>query len=230
MLRTLFFGLFLALLRTGNQKLTICCLLFSVRAVFAANEVVQDPDTGLVFTSNYQLYKINQGITFRVAIPGDAQINTAFDAVIQLVVPSDVGWVGLSWGGSMPNNPLVVAWQNAGSVVLSPRWATGHVMPTESTNAGTYRLFQTGTKSNGTHWQFTALCQGCTSWTTSSGGSRYLTPTGGNRLAFAYSPGRPSSPGTSSSSIPIHDVHGYWNHDFAAARNPNFHELVQRLV
>lgn len=103
-------------------------------------------------------------------------------------------------------------------------------MPTESSNGGTYRVFQTGTKSNGTHWQYTALCQGCTAWTTSSGGSRYLTPSGGNRLAFAYSSTKPSSPGSSSSSISIHSVHGYWDHDFAAARNPNFHDVVQNLV
>ncbi|KAL2198845.1 cellobiose dehydrogenase-like protein [Corynascus similis CBS 632.67] len=196
-------------------------------AAAAANEVVRDPDTGLTFTSNYQLYKVNAGITFRVAIPDDAQSYSPYDAVVQLVVPNEVGWVGLAWGGGMTNNPLVVAWNSGNSVTLSPRWATGHTMPTPSSTAGTYTLFQTGTKNNGTHWQFTALCKGCTSWTPSSGSTRYLSPTGGNRLAFGYSSTRPS--GGADGSITIHQVHGYWTHDFAGARNANFHDIVQTL-
>lgn len=102
-------------------------------------------------------------------------------------------------------------------------------MPQPSTVAQ-YTLFRSGTKSNGTHWQFTALCKGCTSWTPSGGSTRYLSPRGGNRLAFAYSPSRPSNVNSPSSTIPIHDVHGYWSHDFAVATNANFETTVQRLT
>lgn len=94
-----------------------------------------------------------------------------------------------------------------------------------------YTLFQTGTKSNGTHWQFTALCRGCTAWIVpSTGAERFLSPTGGNRLAFAYSPNRPTNPDSPDSSIPIHQVHGYWNHDFGQGRNADFHATVERLL
>ncbi|KAK4222821.1 hypothetical protein QBC38DRAFT_374329 [Podospora fimiseda] len=195
-----------------------------------ANAIYQDPDTGLVFSSNYQLYKVDRGITFRVAIPSDIQSYTSYDAVVQVVVPNDVGWTGIAWAGSMPRNPLLVAWRNSqNQVVLSSRWASGHVTPQPYSGAQ-YTLFKTGTKSNSTHWQFTALCKGCTSWNTDTGATRYLSPRGGNRLAFAYSPGRPSSPNSATSAIPIHDVFGYWQHDFTQATNRDWERVVERLT
>jgi hypothetical protein len=73
----------------------------------------------------FRRYKADgRGITFRVATPSDAQSYTAYDAVVQMVVPNDVGWAGLAWGGSMPRNPLLIAWRGtSNNVVLSSRWA-----------------------------------------------------------------------------------------------------------
>lgn len=94
-------------------------------AAGAPNAVYQDPDTGLVFTSNLQDYKVGRGITFRVAIPSGVQSYTPYDAVVQIVAPNDVGWAGLAWGGSMTGNPLLVAWRDfSNNVVLSSRFAT----------------------------------------------------------------------------------------------------------
>ncbi|KAL1837872.1 hypothetical protein VTJ49DRAFT_3298 [Mycothermus thermophilus] len=195
------------------------------------NAIVRDPDTGLTFTSNFQLYKADgRGITFRVAIPENAESYTSFDVVVQAIIPNDVGWAGLAWGGSMPRNPLLVAWRgSSNNVVLSGRMANGYVMPQPS-NVAQYTLIPAGTKSNGTHWQYTALCRGCTAWQQTNGAYRYLSPRGGNRLAFAYSPSRPFDANNPSSSIPIHEVHGYWSQDFAAARNPDFENIVSRLT
>ena len=80
----------------------------------------------MIFSSNFQLYKADgRGITFRVAIPDTAESYTSYDSVIQMVVPNDVGWAGLSWGGSMPRSPLLVAWRgSSNNVILSSRWAT----------------------------------------------------------------------------------------------------------
>ncbi|KAK4125178.1 iron reductase domain protein [Parathielavia appendiculata] len=226
MLWTLFLGLVAALLRTGKCSIDSLALA----AAQTANAIYRDSETGLVFSSNFALYKADgRGITYRVAIPDTAQQNTAYDVVIQMVVPNDVGWAGLAWGGSMPRNPLLVAWRGSNNnVVLSSRMASGHVQPTEYSGAQ-YTLFQTGTKSNSTHWQFTALCKGCTAWQSSSS-TRYLNPRGGNRLAMAYSPTKPSNVNSPSSSIPIHEVHAYWSHDFAQAANTNFEATVQRLT
>ncbi len=92
-----------------------------------------------------------------------------------------------------------------------------------------YTIFKTGTKVNNTHYQLTAMCKGCTSWTTPEGGSRFLSPRGGNRLAFAYSPGKPSNANSNTSAFPVHDVHNYWSHDFSQGTNADFSTVVQRL-
>jgi len=57
-------------------------------------------------------------------VPSDAQQNTKYDAVIQIVAPSDVGWLGLAWGGTMTYNPLTVSWANGNTPVVSSRYAT----------------------------------------------------------------------------------------------------------
>jgi hypothetical protein len=104
---------------------------------------------------------------------------------------------------------------------------SSHVLP-QTWSGAQYQVFKTGTKSNGTHWQFTALCTGCTSYQSSSGSTRYLNPKGGNRLAFAYASQKPSQPSSASSSFGVHDVFGYWNHDFSLAQNPSFNQLVTK--
>lgn len=85
----------------------------------------QDPDTGLTFSQNFGLYKADgRGITFRVAIPGDVVPYTPYDAVVQIVVPNDVGWAGLAWNGGMTRNPLLTFWRGSNNApILSSRWA-----------------------------------------------------------------------------------------------------------
>ncbi|KAK3337555.1 CBD9-like protein [Cercophora scortea] len=210
MIWTLWFGLFAALLGS------------------VAADTYYDSDTGLTFSQGFGLYKVDgRGVTVRIAIPTGVEANTAYDAVVQVVVPSDVGWAGLAWGGSMTKNPLLVFWRGSNnSPVLSSRWSTGHTAPTSYTGAQ-YTLYKTGTKSNSTHWQFTALCSGCTAFNGDSG-LRYISPRGGNRLAFAYSPTKPSG-NSNTSSITVHEVHGYWNHDFTSAANSNFVAAVEKF-
>jgi hypothetical protein len=55
-----------------------------------------------------------------------------------------------------------------------------------------------------------------------------LNPKGSNRLAFAYSAAKPSSPSSNSSSFPIHDVHNYWSHDFSQGSNADFANLLKK--
>ncbi|KAL2121793.1 hypothetical protein VTJ04DRAFT_2248 [Mycothermus thermophilus] len=195
------------------------------------NARVYDPDTGLTFTSNFQLYKADgRGITYRIAIPEGAEYYTSFDVVVQAILPNDVGWAGLAWAGTMVRNPLLVAWRNNNNqVVLSSRWASSYTAPQPS-SAAQYTLIPAGTKNNGTHWQYTALVRGVTAYEATPGAWRYLNPRGGNRLAFAYSPNKPFNPNDPNSGFTYHEVHGYWSHDFAGAQNPNFNEIVQRLT
>ncbi|KAM7193311.1 hypothetical protein V8F33_007854 [Rhypophila sp. PSN 637] len=205
-------------------------ILASLIGYVSAADAVQyrDPDTGLTFSQNFGLYKADgRGITFRVAIPSGVSQYTPYDAVVQIVVPNDVGWGGLAWNGGMTKNPLLTFWRGSNNApILSSRWANGHTTPT-TYNGATYTLYKTGTKSNSTHWQFTALCQGCTSWTVDGGVTRYLSARGGNRLAFAYSPSRPAS--NTNAAIQVHEVHGYWSHDFVQASNDNWDAAIARL-
>ncbi|KAL7620091.1 hypothetical protein AAE478_010641 [Parahypoxylon ruwenzoriense] len=194
----------------------------------ASADVFRDPDTGFTFSQyNAPITTGSSYITFRVAIPSPATSGQAYDAVLQVVAPISAGWVGLAWGGSMTNNPLVIGWPNGGSAVASARRATSHIAPQMYTGA-TLQLLSKGTKSNSTHWQFTVKCTGCTSFTTSGSNTKSLNPSGNNRLAFAYSKIKPSQPASSSSPINVHELFSYWDHDFSSAGNTGFQELVAR--
>jgi hypothetical protein len=103
---------------------------------------------------------------------------------------------------------------------------SGHSSPQQYTGA-TYTPLTTGNKSNGTHWQFTAKCTGCTTYTGSSGQVR-IDPSGTKRFGFACANDKVANPSSTSSTIPVHDVYNYINHDFTAGANPNFQALLQK--
>lgn len=107
---------------------------------------------------------------------------------------------------------------------------SGHILP-QPYRGSTYEILRTGTKNNGTHWQVTAKCSGCTSYGSSSSSSSLmnrLSATGSNRLAFAYSSSKPSNPSSNMSDFSEHSVIGFWNHDFSSAVNPTFTSLVAK--
>lgn len=70
----------------------------------------------------YNEYVTQGNSVFRLAIPESAA-GSDFDIALQLVAPSGEGWVGLSFGGSMTEAPLAVAWPNGQGVTASSRWA-----------------------------------------------------------------------------------------------------------
>ncbi|KAI2627560.1 CBD9-like protein [Hypoxylon sp. NC1633] len=191
-------------------------------------DVFRDPDTGFTFSQyNAPITTGASYITFRIAVPSPAPSGQAFDVVLQVVAPVAAGWVGLAWGGSMTNNPLLLGWSNGASAVASMRRAASHTAP--AMDAGpSVQLLTKGIKSNGTHWQYTAKCTGCTQFTTTGTTSKTLNPAGTNRLAFAYSKTKPAQPASSSSTINVHDLFSYWDHDFASAGNAQFADLVAR--
>lgn len=91
----------------------------------AADSIVyKDPDTGFTFSqynANYK-YQSPNVITFRTAVPTSA--TAPYDVVLQLTALKEVAWLGLSWGGTMLNNPLTVVWPNGNTVTISSRLAT----------------------------------------------------------------------------------------------------------
>ncbi|CAJ2508532.1 Uu.00g135580.m01.CDS01 [Anthostomella pinea] len=188
----------------------------------ADTSVVVDAETGFTFSQYSAAYKLGaDSILYRIAIPSPASDN--YDAVLQVIAPTDVGWAGLAWGGQMINCPLTVGWASGNTPVVSVFHSTSHIEPKPYTGA-TLQLLKTGTKVNATHWQYTAKCMGCTSFIGSDNATKRLNPTGSNRLAFAESKLNSDSVG----GLTVHDVYNYWDHDFAAAGNTEFESLVQK--
>lgn len=70
----------------------------------------------------YNEYTTAGNSIFRIAI-SESATGSDFDIALQLVAPAGQGWVGFSFGGSMTEAPLAVAWPNGQSVTASSRWA-----------------------------------------------------------------------------------------------------------
>lgn len=187
---------------------------------------VVDSETGFTFSETKAAATLSTNIVYRIAQPANIPAGQAYDIVLQVIAPNTLGWIGLAWGGSMVKNPLTVAYPNGQKPTVSSRWATGHSTPQQYTGA-TYTPLSTGNKSNGTHWQFTVKCTGCTSYTGSAGAVR-IDPTSSKRLGFACSPNKVATPSSPSSTIPVHDVYNYITHDFSAGANANFAALLNR--
>lgn len=122
------FAVFATLLRSGKPfhvSLDDFRLTDSQTVSAAESVAVYDSETGLTYSQNLALYKADgRGIAFRVAISSDVSSNSAYDAVVQVIVPNDVGWSALAWGGSMIKNPLMVFWRGSNNQpVISSRWA-----------------------------------------------------------------------------------------------------------
>ncbi|KAI1188584.1 hypothetical protein F5B17DRAFT_451603 [Nemania serpens] len=188
----------------------------------ADSYVVRDGETGFTFSEYQAAYAIGSYITYRVAVPSPA--DAGYDLVYQVIAPNNVGWAGLAWGATMTNNPLTVNWNYQNTGVASVRRTNVRTAPQPWTGA-TVQVLKKATKTNGTHWQLTAKCSGCSTFTTTGTTTKNLNPNGSNRLAFAYSKTKPSS-GSAAGTISVHDVYGYWEHDFSTAGNPNFAQLV----
>lgn len=82
-----------------------------------------DPDTGFTFSEFKAANTLNSNIVWRFALPSNPP-SGPYDVVIQAVVPNQVGWAGLAWGGNMVKNPLTVSYPNGQKATLSSRWAT----------------------------------------------------------------------------------------------------------
>lgn len=82
-----------------------------------------DSETGFTFSEFKAAYSLSSNIVYRVAVPSNVPSGQAYDAVLQIVAPTQVGWAGLAWGGTMPKNPLTVGWVNGQKPNFSSRWA-----------------------------------------------------------------------------------------------------------
>ncbi|KAI1333612.1 actin-domain-containing protein [Xylariaceae sp. FL0016] len=175
-----------------------------------------DADTGITFQSK----TTDEGITYRLALPGNATGDKAYDVILQVVAPNELGWVGWAWGGMMTYNPLTVVWKNGNSVEFSSRQALGYYTPAAYADAK-YTVLK-GTAANATHFKLTALCTGCASWTDFDGNPTTLNGAGDTSFAYAFSKTPVEEPANTETGFGIHDSVGHWIHDMAGSRSDKF--------
>lgn len=233
---------------------TPCAKFHPVTTCAAAGTPYQDRDTGFTFSSYDIAYKLEKHMTYRIAVPASVPERTPYDVVVQIVAPTEVGWAGLAWAGTMISCPLTVAWKNGNTAIVSGRWATYiHLLthlypallfqqclriewlissrsysPPSIDSRASFEILPKGTRVNTTHWQYTAKCTGCTSFVGRSSVNSTLNVRGSNRIAYAWSSIRPSS-SSPSSSINVHDGSPTaWNHDFSLGANANWATLLMQ--
>ncbi|KAK8130684.1 hypothetical protein PG999_003064 [Apiospora kogelbergensis] len=96
----------------------------------------------------------------------------------------------------------------------------------------TYQVLK-GSGANATHWALTALCRGCSQWTTDNGTVvAGLDPAaaGPVSVAYALSTKAPAQPANNASAVGFHSAKGPLKLDLAAAKTERFDEYVRALM
>ncbi|KAI4685096.1 hypothetical protein J4E81_008909 [Alternaria sp. BMP 2799] len=165
------------------------------------------------------------GITFGVALPQSKA--APFDTVLQIVSPINNGWVGFSWGGTMPYVPLTVGWMNSASntSIYSSRMAFGLSLPQPYADAE-YSYIK-GTGYNATHWTLTVRCRGCSQWHDVDGNLVSIDANASaQKFAYGLSSRPPAEPANNRSTFNVHNSFGNYRLDLTQGQNADFDELV----
>lgn len=106
-----------------RRHLFTCMCLHFIQALAQVGGAYVDPDNGITFFGYADpIHSITYGITFPPLVSTGAN-STEF--IGEIVAPiATTAWAGVSPGGAMLNNLLLVAWPNAGSIVSSARMAS----------------------------------------------------------------------------------------------------------
>jgi glucose/arabinose dehydrogenase len=173
----------------------------------------------------YSGWTSTNGITFGVAL---AKSKAApFDTVLQIVSPIKNGWVGFSWGGTMPYVPLTVGWVNSASntSIYSSRMAFGLSLPQPYADAE-YSYIK-GTGYNATHWTLTVRCRGCSQWHDVDGNLVSIDANASSqKFAYGLSSRLPAQPANNRSTFNVHNSFGNYRIDLAKGQNDDFDKLV----
>ncbi|KAF1849745.1 iron reductase domain protein [Cucurbitaria berberidis CBS 394.84] len=165
------------------------------------------------------------GITFGIALP-EAKA-APFDTVLQIVSPIKNGWVGFSWGGTMPYVPLTIGWVNNASntAIYSSRMAYGLSLP--QPYDGTEYSYLRGTGYNATHWTLNVRCKGCSQWHDVDGNLSSINPTAtAQKFAYALASKLPAQPANNRSTFNVHNSFGNYKVNLTQGQNTNFDQLV----
>ncbi|KAF8453744.1 cellobiose dehydrogenase [Kalaharituber pfeilii] len=140
-------------------------LKFSLLSVLTApTSAYTDSETGISFQRFAT--EANGGFHFAIAFPQNPVVGSEF--IGQIMGPINTGYSGVSFGGGMLNNLLLIAWKDGNQVRHSFRFVDAYVEPVIYTGAATATTLHTSFTS--THWKWTFRCQNCATWTGGSGG------------------------------------------------------------
>ncbi|KAF2785661.1 iron reductase domain protein [Melanomma pulvis-pyrius CBS 109.77] len=148
-------------------------------------------------------------VCFSLNVPEESASSSSGDIYFQLSVPTTYSWVALAQGTTMSNANMFVMYSSADgkNVTLSPRTASGHIMPTYNKVADVSLLEGSGI-SNG-RMTANVRCGNCDRW-----GTGAMSLQGGNsNWLYAHSQGSPINSDDTSASISQHDRKGsfQWN-------------------
>ncbi|KAI1089568.1 carbohydrate-binding module family 1 protein [Rostrohypoxylon terebratum] len=137
------------------------------------------------------------GLSFGVALPEDALTANATELIGYLKCGSNGtttnAWCGISFGGSMTNSLLVMAWPYEGQVLTSFRFASGYVAPDVYTGNAT--LTQISSTIDKDHFSLIFRCQDCLAWDQDRAtGATASTSSGALLLGWASSLKAPTNP------------------------------------
>ncbi|KAF9004636.1 hypothetical protein BDQ17DRAFT_1390151 [Cyathus striatus] len=191
-------------------------LLPLVGSAFAqVGSLYTDPDNGITFFgSTDPVHSMTIGYTLP---PADATGDLANEFIGEIVAPIATLWAGVSPGGAMLNNLLLVAWPFNGKIVSSARIATDYVQPTAL--SGPVLTTLPSSKVNSTHWKWVYRCQNCVSWSIPGGGTGSLATNSAGAAAWAWSDVGVDDPSDPQSTFQEHTDFGFFGVDFSAAHN-----------
>ncbi|KAK0302606.1 hypothetical protein LTR82_017817 [Friedmanniomyces endolithicus] len=148
-------------------------------------------------------------ICFSLNVPQASVASGSGDIFFQLSAPTTYSWVALAEGTMMSNANMFLMHSSADgkNVTLSPRTASGHVMPPHN-DAAVFTLLEGSGIANG---KMTAnvQCKNCTSW---SSGKMSLQDSG-SQWVYAHLSGAPINSDDLNAAISKHDGQGgfQWN-------------------
>ncbi|KAK5662691.1 hypothetical protein OQA88_8607 [Cercophora sp. LCS_1] len=158
------------------------------------------------------------GLTFGMTLPANGLTTDATEFLGLLTCSTKTagaGWCGLSLGGGMVNNLLLVAYPYNNQVLTSFKWATTYGPPVPYT--GNAKLTQVSSTVNATHYSVIFRCQNCLSWNQNGEEGSAPTSVGFLVLGWALASASPTGAGCPDTiSVRRHDSEGI----FGAVLNP----------
>ncbi|KAF6760392.1 cellobiose dehydrogenase [Ephemerocybe angulata] len=183
--------------------------LLSILGLALAQDAYVDSDNGITF---WGVTDPVHGVTYGYTLP---PLNAGYDEFIgEIVAPIATKWAGVSPGGAMLNNLLLVAWADGDKIVSSPRIANGYTLP--RVLDGPILTTLPSSKVNATHWKWVYRCQKCISWEGASGTVSLPIDSSG-ASAWAWSNVAVTTPSDPASAFTQHTDFGFYGIDWSVA-------------